>query len=1459
MKNQEIIQSYPLFKANQVLRENQLNDIVKYLEEHDRLSRICLIGTGIVCGLKARWDETNDALYVSAGTGVTSEGYLLKSGGKSLDGYRQIKLDLKWFGTGEETLKLPELENTPVMELEQKSDDNEDLEDLTESDLEDKVLVLVLESNTGEDKGLCGNDCDEKGKYRIFTTRYILLEKEIADMILKATYDPDDSHLGENFPDMEELFYHKFSAIHPVIERFGFKKDNTVKLNDISSYEIFIERYRLIIKTLSSSLDIVFNEANKIFSPVFVPMLVTGDKLVEGTSLSKKIDSLLDNEHYKLNIQYLHDYLCDLVDAYGELMEAVYDLVADCPPNKHRYPKFLWIKGFLNDEKNNLFSIYRTPYTQPPVYNGNQNRLSETITLYNRIKSLISGDVFKVPENRNDFQIRITPGKSDTHPLSERAVPFYYNNHLGLVNLWSSRLKRLGKAGKVYSYYRSQEKPFDDPLIYRMEGCDFLRIEGHIGKSFHEVVSRLTDLRQRFNLSFEMVALKIGPKFNDDLFQFICKDMDCERRKYQEQYSKMREELIRHFSNSQQSEIIKKILPEELDNFKYDDFSKAYEELSHSQPREGLPSVEAFGEIDRCYKNFTERKERAKNKHLFHHFALEHPGMEHRGGVPKGGTFILAYVDDTDRMPGQRDRLNSLEALIGRITGDNRDLLLQELAQSRTIVADFFLPYSCVSGCIPTTIIAERPRPILLVSPSVFCEGDTEPNKLEITVHPEGGVITGPGYSFEEGKHLFTPSQSGVSEGTVPLKYYIDGGEATYSLTIIKLPEVEFRIINENGEQISEICQNGGQLRLSLSEGVSGGLFTIWNGEEELTDLLIVDDNGNYTLDPMLFPVGTEEPLLLLVRYLVEGNLCGNQLSQELTIFPVPDAEFSFEGDVNEVCINNQDRLEILPNQEGGNFTAFIDNNGPIQGAIQREDGNWYINLSAINLRPGQNVQLTIRHLINTELRCGNRAEHQLIIWSIQNVDFTLPDRVCQSDQPINLNPLPGGGIFKYHIDGLEVENVIEEGQFFPNRVQSESAVMVNISYSVNLGACSGSREKTVEVLPVPQVDFEAALSGRSGIPGRGDGLLVSISNVQPSEAQNYNWSSNSESLEKILREIHNVTLPEDPVLFNFDFDGELWIELSAGGEICLSEPVRKIVLPAMDSFALFIGLSESSDTDPNNRIPLQEGTEIDFFRFRDQNFFIRATTIPNPADFVDIELVFDDVSVERKKVLKNEGNNGFDLKKEGGFEPAPGAYMIRATPFMYSEDGSVEQKGFTKEINFRIFRIVINRDNNPGNPVRELSEGAITLLRRRDSAYRSELEELRADSALARTVSFQKSEAFLNASSDSQDFAEQYFDLVDTFERATNRTESGSERQSEFFKLFEIATKHFMDREIVKSPDHISEEIINGMVSKIERMEEVGFKREILKNNWFGDSHRNELNAPAVELFERALIPRWD
>ncbi len=70
-----IANTYPVFEADQVLTNNHLNDLFNYLDQHDRLTRSKLLGSGIVCGLEI--SHTSDTINVTKGCGLTSQGYII--------------------------------------------------------------------------------------------------------------------------------------------------------------------------------------------------------------------------------------------------------------------------------------------------------------------------------------------------------------------------------------------------------------------------------------------------------------------------------------------------------------------------------------------------------------------------------------------------------------------------------------------------------------------------------------------------------------------------------------------------------------------------------------------------------------------------------------------------------------------------------------------------------------------------------------------------------------------------------------------------------------------------------------------------------------------------------------------------------------------------------------------------------------------------------------------------------------------------------------------------------------------------------------------------------------------------------------------------------------------------------------------------------------------------------------
>jgi len=67
---------YSRFTKDQVLTEVQLNEIIDFFEDQHRITRTCLIGTGIVCGLHLKRNAKTVSL--SEGVAVTTDGDLLK-------------------------------------------------------------------------------------------------------------------------------------------------------------------------------------------------------------------------------------------------------------------------------------------------------------------------------------------------------------------------------------------------------------------------------------------------------------------------------------------------------------------------------------------------------------------------------------------------------------------------------------------------------------------------------------------------------------------------------------------------------------------------------------------------------------------------------------------------------------------------------------------------------------------------------------------------------------------------------------------------------------------------------------------------------------------------------------------------------------------------------------------------------------------------------------------------------------------------------------------------------------------------------------------------------------------------------------------------------------------------------------------------------------------------------------
>ena len=549
-----ILNTYPVFESNQVLTSTQLNKLVNYLDQQNRLTRAKLIGMGVVCGLDLSYNAADNELTISEGTGITSEGYLINLGNCVTVKYRPYTLPPGTIyepfvnASNEQDITLFEL-------LTDEADDGPDVELLSdETFLSNKVVLLFSESFDKDLKSCLGKSCDELGKERILTLRKLLIS--ISDL-QKVWNRTNTGKLDAMFPEKYDL---------PVVNlpRVLFDPTQTHSTN----YTAFSQHYANTILTVFDDLFDALIETYDVYRPLFLesydeqnPFLVNpvNNKIAELRNFLENTDSSFNDY---LGIQYVYDLFIDLILAYNEFRTKAFDLMSECSPDMSRFPKHLMLGEALSPPLSLCEqSAYRHYFVQPPVYNLQKLLIQQTISLHNRIVLMLeSFDLSRVNglDNGADetgFAVKITPSSEKRTLLSQRSVPWYYN-----ANLMSSYSK-LGRLKDHWNFDISRTCPAEDdglvltyddqsndqsiavnklstPLFFDIQDYSFFRIEGYINKTVDEALSGINDLKKQFNLPFDTVSLQLDPDTES-----LDIDYSCGFEDLQEEYHSNRKSL----------------------------------------------------------------------------------------------------------------------------------------------------------------------------------------------------------------------------------------------------------------------------------------------------------------------------------------------------------------------------------------------------------------------------------------------------------------------------------------------------------------------------------------------------------------------------------------------------------------------------------------------------------------------------------------------------------------------------------------------------------------------------------------------------------------------------------------------------------------------------------------------------------------------------------------------------
>ncbi len=694
--------SYPLFEANQVLTRGHLNTLFTYQDEQSRLTRANLIGIGIVCGLEIALDKTNGktVINVSQGCGITSEGYLITLPDMQLVSFRAYTIpnesDYAEFRDNDVQFLLWEL--FPV----DQPNGTTSLGDFNPTHntpkLEEMAVLLFLEFKKQSLNNCSLNNCDGKGSEVTSSFKPMLIKREELAKLVAAENGIASGALPN---DLETKLMAKLNLPDIRMPRFDVPNTSPVTTGDIFNAFLNVFRNRnspppshTLVEETGNALSAAYQAFKPLLQKEYYDNPFSEFETIFGFLDDGPPTATVDQLCF---LQYYYDLFDDLLRAYDEFRWEGVELLCACCPPEALFSRHLTL-GLLTPKTQP--DVYRRTFLSSPAVGNCSEQSKEVLQLFRRLVEMTR--CFKVSLQN---AVRITPSTFGPGPLSEKAIPYYYqqNGNPPLYQLWNYEKTQRNRANLNLGYRFEEYIPevpdfVSKPLNYDLEPYNFLRIEGHLGKNYRGVLDTLRLLISQNRLPIDVIAIPTG---------------------------------------------------------------------------------------------------NAENQYSLKNFLKTHPGIQHKAGVPLGGTFVLVFHDG--KLPVLRDPFNGITNSIDK----------------ETIIADFYLPDRFYEQFVlpldfEVNITGPTNHNTGLAPATVIVSGGSSPYSIQIDhqsyklLNPDGRVSLPCGRhtlriqdvkNLESAEKIIEISSSlsvdnfGVYEGTSPGNYYVSisitGGKRPYSVKVV--------------------------------------------------------------------------------------------------------------------------------------------------------------------------------------------------------------------------------------------------------------------------------------------------------------------------------------------------------------------------------------------------------------------------------------------------------------------------------------------------------------------------------------------------------------------------------------------------------------------------------------------------------------------------------------------------
>lgn len=661
---EEISTVYRIFEKDQVLTHDQLNSIARYFDDQTRLTRTKLIGVGIVCGLRPSVEDGE--VKVTKGVGVTTDGDLITLDADTFydrfKRYDESNPAYPPFSLNETLIKLFEL--VPQGVEEPRATPLKRFRTEAGASLDDMAALLFMESYVKDDDLCSGTDCDNLGKDCVNTLKLLLLDKRSAAALMQAIGVPDEAA----------------GALNPVVADRPLLPSSLTALSQLAA--IYRASCGAIHKKLAAELPKIYQSCEPFLKDEFPTDPAAGWV----TQLNAIRTNAAD-----LGIQYYYDFLKDLVETYNDFRERLFGDTVWCCPDIDAFPKHLLLGNLVpgDDPDEN-----RTGFYPSPIAGRSADQLNHAKFLIRKISALIQA--FKVPA-ANAGEIRVTPSCFEDRPLEERAIPYYYpvSRANAVHKSWSHRLSRRRMEAYNYGYHAAAYEAQGGaaaPLTSQIGAYSFFRIEGHLGRPVAAALTEIENLIKTNNLPFTVRAVLLGSerglivkrpgiRYTDlHRFHFLVRQDLTHRLEEVKDFSgkfKLRVDVavtdepnapalkstaerkdanVKEKAESARTKLNRSYAAYRADPTWMNDLNEATTaagdfkfDLSEvvktefTTPFDSLIGTTNDRWLDWLDEIINRKDQKEEEKLFFTKFSAQHPGVEHFGGVSRGGTFVLLH------------------------------------------------------------------------------------------------------------------------------------------------------------------------------------------------------------------------------------------------------------------------------------------------------------------------------------------------------------------------------------------------------------------------------------------------------------------------------------------------------------------------------------------------------------------------------------------------------------------------------------------------------------------------------------------------------------------------------------------------------------------------------------------------------------------------------------------------